>query len=210
MAQKSRGFFIVFEGGEGTGKTTQIRFLANWLRKQGHRVRVTKEPGGTAIGLKIRRILLSVKNHRLSPLAELFLYEADRAQHINEVVAPLLKQNTIVISDRHADSSTVYQGYCRQLGVSTVRKLNAIATKELIPGVTVVLDAAVAVARKRLMGRRALDRMEREALRFHHRVRQGFLMLAKKTPKRYLVVDATKEKSEVQQVIRIHVEKQLK
>lgn len=199
-----RGFFISFEGGEGGGKSTQIRRLKARLRKKRIPFMVTLEPGGTQIGRKIRELLLNPKNKHLSKRAELYLYEADRAQHVDEVIKPALKAGKVVITDRYADSSTVYQGVCRELGTEWTEKLNDFATEGLYPDLVIVLDVpeTVGLARVRnrlksdpeLLGKRRvikMDRLEREKASFHRKVRQGFIALSKKHPKRIARVDAT-------------------
>jgi dTMP kinase len=137
---KRKGFFISFEGGEGTGKSTQLRLLTAWLKKNAESPVVTLEPGGTPIGEKIRDLLLDPGNRRLSPRAELLLYEADRAQHVAELIQPKLTEGAIVVCDRYSDSSLVYQGICRKLGEARVEDLNRFATQGISPDLTVVLD----------------------------------------------------------------------
>ena len=132
--------FITFEGGEGSGKTTQINLLKKVLQKKDHHVLITREPGGTTIGDQIRHILLDPKNKKMVPLTELLLYEAGRSQHVQEKILAALKKNIVVISDRYADASTVYQGYARKLSSNLVSKLNAIATSDLKPDLTIILD----------------------------------------------------------------------
>ncbi len=218
MAQ--RGFFISFEGGEGGGKSTQIRRLKSVLRKNKIPFLVTLEPGGTPIGKKIRELLLNPKNKNLSERAELYLYEADRAQHVEEVVKPALKAGKVVITDRYADSSTVYQGVCRGLGVPWTEKLNDFATEGIYPDLVIVLDVpeTVGLARVRarlsfdpkLHGKRRvvkMDRLEREKQSFHRKVRKGFISLSKKHPKRIALVDATQTPDEVSAQILGEIEK---
>lgn len=204
------GLFITFEGGEGAGKSTQIRRLADNLKKSGFRVLVTLEPGGTQTGEKIREVLLNPKNRALTPRAELLMYQADRAQHADEIVRPHLEKGFIVLCDRHGDSSTVYQGYCRGLGVKWVETLNSFATDKLVPDITFLLDIPENIGRDRIRKRirddvylkgtrRAvkLDRLEREKRDFHRKVRKGFLSLAKKNAKRFRVVDATQSEEAI-------------
>ncbi|NBT58908.1 dTMP kinase [bacterium] len=209
-----QGFFISFEGGEGGGKSTQIRRLTSVLRKNKIPFVVTLEPGGTAIGKKIRELLLNPKNKKLSQRAELYLYEADRAQHVEEVVKPALEAGKVVITDRYADSSTVYQGICRGLGVSWTEKLNDFATGGIYPDLVIVLDIpeTIGLARvkarlssdPKLHGKRRvvkMDRLEREKQSFHRKVRKGFIALSKKHPKRITLLDATQAPDEVSRQI---------
>jgi dTMP kinase len=215
-----RGFFISFEGGEGGGKSTQIKRLKALLRKNRIPFVVTLEPGGTPIGRKIRELLLNPKNKNLSKRAELYLYVADRAQHVDEVVKPALAAGKVVITDRYADSSAVYQGICRGLGVKWTESLNDFATLGLYPDLVIVLDVpeSVGLARVRnrlksdpkLLGKRRvvkMDRLERERLSFHKKVRQGFVTLAKKHPQRIKRIDATQTPDQVSEQIRDLIQK---
>lgn len=190
-SSKKRGLLIAFEGGEGAGKTTQIRLLVTWLKEEGFDVVVSREPGGTEIGDKIRRILLDPKLKGFSPRAELLLYEASRAQHVDQVIRPALEKGKVVITDRFADSSTVYQGVCRGLGVELVESFNLFATGGITPNLTFVLDVheteGLARAKKRVRG---TDRLEREKTSFHKKVRQGFRALAERYPERFHLLDA--------------------
>jgi dTMP kinase len=192
MARKKTqaGLFISFEGGEGSGKTTQIRHLIRWLKANGQDVLLTRQPGGTPIGMKIRNILLDPRHRELCTRAELLLYEADRAQDVEERVLPALAAGITVVTDRFADSSSVYQGICRNLGLGRVIQLNDFATGGLEPDISILLDLSEKVARQRIR-KRVLDRMEREELSFHRKVRQGFLELARRFPKRIAVFDGS-------------------
>ncbi|KWW98847.1 hypothetical protein LI90_476 [Carbonactinospora thermoautotrophica] len=189
------GYFIAFEGGDGAGKSTQAERLAEWIRAKGHEVVVTHEPGATALGKRLRELLLDVRTEGLSPRAEALLYAADRAQHVDEVIRPALARGAIVISDRYMDSSIAYQGAGRDLPAPEVARLSRWATGGLVPDLTVVLDLSPTEGLKRSMG--PADRLESEPLEFHERVRQGYLSLAARDPGRYLVVDATKPADEV-------------
>jgi len=192
----NQGFFIAFEGGEGGGKTTQMRLLAARLRRDGHRVILTREPGGTSLGRRLRRLLLN--GGGVAERAELFLYEADRAQHVAERVRPALGEGTVVLTDRHADSSTVYQGMCRGLGTAVVLRLNHFATGGLRPDLVIVLDVPPDVGLGRVRSRgRGPDRMEREKREFHSKVRRGFLALARKRPGSTAVLDGRRPKGEL-------------
>lgn len=188
------GFFITFEGGEGTGKTTQIRRLADHLEADGLRVVVTREPGGTPVAEAARTVLLDPALEPLG-LSELFLLEAARHDHVERVVRPALERGEVVLSDRFADSSTVYQGMVRGLGEALVMELNELATGGLEPDLTLVFDldpeAGVRRARSRNAGGDGAEsRLDDEPAEFHRRVRDGFLRLAELHPDRVLVVDA--------------------
>ncbi|MCW2601059.1 MAG: tmk [Frankiales bacterium] len=193
-----RGLFVVFEGGEGAGKSTQLTSLAAVLEEQGHEVVITREPGATEVGAKIRALLLDPST-TLCSRAEALLYAADRAQHVATVVRPALQRGAIVISDRYVDSSLAYQGAGRALGVEEVAELSRWATQALRPDVTVLLDIDPAVGLARATG--SPDRIERESLDFHRAVRQGFLDLAAAVPSRYLVVAAAQSPEEVHRAV---------
>lgn len=187
-----------------------MRRLARWLADQGWKVVVTREPGGTAIAEKIRRVLLDKNNRRLSPMAELLLLEASRAQHVHEVIAPALARGAVVLCDRFADSSTAYQGYGRGLELRIIEELNRIATAGVWPDLTLVLDLPPEVGFKRVRRRRrALDRMERQERIFHHRVRKGYLEMAKKEPHRVKVLNARELPDVVQAAVRQLVNQRL-
>lgn len=197
----SRGWFISFEGGEGTGKSTQIDLLAAELRRRGHAVRVTREPGGTPVAEAVRAVLL---DPALAPdgLSELFLLEAARRDHVERVIRPALARGEVVLCDRFADSSLVYQGMVRGVGLDRATQLNAIATGGLEPDLTFVLDldheAAVGRARSRnASGGGDGSRLDDEPAAFHRRVRDGFLELARLAPGRVRVVDASGAPEEV-------------
>lgn len=194
--QKYPGFFISFEGGEGAGKSTQIRHLVSFFKKHKIPVELTLEPGGTQIGQKIRELLLDPKNTALTHRAELLLYLADRAQHVEELIIPALKAGKVVITDRYADSSNVYQGICRKLGLEQTLELNDYATQGIYPDIALVLDLPVKMGFAR-MRQRVLDRMEKEKSSFHEQVRKGFLHLSRKYPKRIQVIDAAQTENEV-------------
>jgi dTMP kinase len=181
------GLFVVFEGGEGAGKSTQVTRLAAVLEKSGHEVVLTREPGATPVGVRIRALLLDPST-TLSPRAEALLYAADRAQHVATVVKPALERGAVVISDRYVDSSLAYQGAGRALPQDEVARLSRWATDGLVPDLTVLLDIDPAVGLARATG--APDRIEQESLAFHRAVRQAFLDLAAADPDRYLVLSA--------------------
>lgn len=201
--------FITFEGGEGGGKSVQTRALYRKLSKAAVPVLLTHEPGGTAFGRRIGRWLKWAQNADISPLTELMLFNAARAQSVAEVIKPALAQGKVVISDRYADSTTVYQGYGRNLELPMVKSVNKAATQGLAPDLTVLLDAPVEVcfARK---GDCKLDRFEQEAVAFHNRVREGYLKLAAAEPERWLVVDGSQSKAKIAEIIWQRVSRLLK
>jgi dTMP kinase len=190
-----RGLLIAFEGGEGAGKTTQARLLAIWLREQGYDVIATQEPGATKVGMRLRALLLDTAHTGLSPRAEALMYAADRAEHVDSVIAPALERGTVVVTDRYADSSIAYQGRGRQQPIGEVARLNRWATGGLEPDLTILLDLPPAAG----LGRRSVsaDRLEAEPAEFHERVREGFLAQARANPHRYLVLDATQSPAEL-------------
>jgi dTMP kinase len=198
-----RGLLIAFEGGEGAGKTTQARLLAIWLREQGYDVIATHEPGATKIGMRLRALLLDTAHTGLSPRAETLMYAADRAEHVESVIAPALERGTVVVTDRYVDSSIAYQGRGRNQRVSEVAGLNKWATGGVEPDLTILLDLPPAAG----LGRRAAsaDRLEAEPADFHERVREGFLALAAAAPDRYLVLDATRPPAELSAAIQERV-----
>jgi len=195
-----RGVFITFEGGEGSGKSTQIRMLACRLEGAGMTVRVLREPGGTAPGEAVRHILLDPDHAGLDARAELLLYEAARAQLVAEVIEPALKAGEVVLCDRFYDSSTAYQGYGRGLPIDEVTQLNTAATGGLVPDRTLVLDIGpeLGIARATTHG---ADRLEGEDRTFHDAVREGFLAIASAEPQRVRVLDATGTVEEVAEKI---------
>lgn len=201
------GLFITFEGPEGSGKTTQIRLLADWLQAQGHDVLTTREPGGTPIGDAIRGLLLDPAHGEMSPAAEILLFSAARAQHVAQVIGPQLARCGVVLCDRFADSTLAYQGYGRRLDLDRLRMITAFATGGLTPDLTFCLDLPVVegLRRKRGDGPAEWNRMEREELEFHERVRQGYLALAGGEPGRWVVLDAAQPVAEIQAQVRAHV-----
>jgi len=186
---ESRGALITLEGGEGSGKTTLAAQMAQWLRDKGQTVCVTREPGGTELGKLIEGILQEEQSSPLSPLAELLLFEADRAQHVSEVIVPALNARRLVVCDRFTDSSLAYQGYGRGLGLELIRRLNDEATGGLKPDLTLLLDVPPEVGLSRDGDQKHLT--GRETLEFHERVRGGFLALARAEPERFVVIDGT-------------------
>ncbi|OAH11368.1 dTMP kinase [Streptomyces jeddahensis] len=200
QAPAASGFFIALEGGDGAGKSTQAEVLAEWIRAKGHEVVVTREPGATPVGKRLRSILLDVSSAGLSHRAEALLYAADRAEHVDTVVRPALERGAVVISDRYIDSSVAYQGAGRDLSPTEIARISRWATDGLVPHLTVLLDVSPEAARERFT--EAPDRLESEPAEFHARVRAGFLTLAAADPGRYLVVDAAQEPEAVTTVIR--------
>jgi len=213
MKERRVALFITFEGVEGSGKTTQIRRLKTYLARKGIPCMVTREPGGTRIGDQVRRILLNPDHKGLDPLAELFLYEAARAQHIKEFIKPLLEKKGVILCDRFADASVAYQGEGRRLGVKLVERLNQLATDGLKPDVTFLLDCPTGVGLKRAIRRNEVlkqekeGRFEKEKIQFHNRVRKGYLSLARKEPRRVKVIDTRKGEDMVFEEIRGIIEK---
>ncbi|CAM5495801.1 dTMP kinase [Streptomyces canus] len=201
------GFFIALEGGDGAGKSTQAEALAEWIRAKGHEVVVTREPGATPVGKRLRSILLDVSSAGLSHRAEALLYAADRAEHVDTVVRPALERGAVVISDRYIDSSVAYQGAGRDLSPTEIARINRWATDGLVPHLTVLLDVLPEIARERFT--EAPDRLESEPAEFHARVRSGFLTLAAADPGRYLVVDAGQEPEAVTTVVRHRLDQML-
>ncbi|WSB55567.1 dTMP kinase [Streptomyces cellulosae] len=199
-APAGTGFFIALEGGDGAGKSTQAEALADWIRSKGHEVVLTREPGATPVGKRLRSILLDVSSAGLSHRAEALLYAADRAEHVDTVVRPALERGAVVISDRYIDSSVAYQGAGRDLSPTEIARINRWATAGLVPHLTVLLDVSPETARERFT--EAPDRLESEPAEFHARVRSGFLTLAAADPGRYLVVDAGQEPEAVTTMIR--------
>lgn len=189
-----RGSLIAFEGVEGAGKTTQIERLAEALRSRGHAVLVTREPGGTALGTEIRRLVLDVREPPPVPMTELLLYLADRAQHLGEKVVPALQRGDVVLTDRFSGSTIVYQGYARDLGLQKVIELDALVRDGICPALTVLLDCPTEIGLARAEGD---DRFHREKLAFHERVRSGFLELARVEGEEWCVIDATVSADEV-------------
>jgi len=191
-----RGLFVTLEGGEGSGKSSQAQALQALLEARGYRVAVTHEPGGCELGRRVQG-LLNDGSIELDPRAELFLFEAARAQHVAEVILPALASHDVVICDRFADSSVAYQGHGRGLGLNHVRVANLVATQGLVPDLTVVLNVGVDLGLTRKEGETAPDRIGRESPNFHERVRRGYVALATEEPERFVVVDGTLSAKEV-------------
>ena len=193
--------FITLEGGEGSGKSTVARLLAERLRESGRAVTLTEEPAGTALGRHVWGMFQHRDQAPVSPLAELLLFEAARAQHVAEVIRPALARGDVVVCDRFSDSSVAYQGYGRELGEDLVDRLNEVATGGLAPDLTLLLDVPLDVglarAREANDGGKAADAIGEESLAFHRRVRAGFAAIARREPARVVTIDATRTLDEV-------------
>ncbi len=196
-----QGWFISLEGVDGSGKSTQIQTTAAWLKEQGYEVLVTREPGGTATAEKIRNLVLDA-DVPLQPRTELLLYLAARAQHVAEVIKPALAAGRIVLCDRFVDSTLVYQGIVRGRDLCRIKALNEFASEELMPALTLLLDADPALLEERRRERGVTDRFEQEGLFFQKKLREGFLFLAEKEPERIKKVDALQAPEQVQAEIR--------
>ena len=192
--QTTQGIFIAFEGGEGTGKSTQSKLLAQWLEQEGETVLLSREPGGTELGKDLRKILLGHETGNISPRAEALLYAADRAHHVYSVIRPALDRGEVVISDRYFDSSAAYQGAGRVLNPTEVARISRWATESLYPTLTILIDLPAEIGLSRLQSR---DRLEAESNDFHERVRQEYLQIAMMDPERYFVVDGTQSVEEI-------------
>ena len=179
--------FITFEGADGCGKTTQIELLNKYLQQKGFKTLVTREPGAKGLGEKLREILLNYDGE-VSPNCESFLFLADRAQHVDCVIKPALKDGVIVLCDRHTDSTVAYQGYGRQLDIEQIKKLNEIAVNGLKPDLTIVFDIDIETSMQRVG--KTKDRMESAGMDFFNRVRNGYLAIAKEEPNRVKVINA--------------------
>jgi dTMP kinase len=209
--------FITFEGGDGSGKTTQLREVERHLYELNRSCVLTREPGGTALGKMLRKVLLEVGDEEIAESTELFLYLADRAQHVKQIIAPALSAGKIVLCDRFSDSTLAYQGYGRGIDLDWLRCLNDTATQGLRPDLSFLFDCPVEVGLARASqrstqsqaGRPREDRFEREKIEFHERVRQGFLALARAEPKRFRVIDASRPVADVAKQIRAIIDREL-
>ncbi|WP_029523239.1 dTMP kinase [Persephonella sp. KM09-Lau-8] len=184
-----KGYFITFEGVEGAGKSTQAKLLYQYLIDKGKDAILTKEPGGTKTGQKIRQILLEKTDEIFPPVAELMLYEADRNFHIHNLIKPSLQQGKYIICDRFTDSTLAYQGYARGLNINLIKQLNEIATEGIKPDITFLIDIPVEEGLKRIKQIRQADRIEDEDIQFHKRLREGFLKIAENEKDRIVVLD---------------------
>lgn len=194
------GKFITFEGIEGCGKTTQIGLLDEWLRSKNYTTLLTREPGGTPIGEKIRQVLLSSQSEAMRPLTELLLYTASRYQHLEEVILPVLKEGKIVVCDRFADATRAYQGGARKIDPKLLATLHRLIVGKIKPNLTLLLDCPVETGFQRIKTRK-LDRLEKETLDFHKRVRAEYIRIAKAEPKRIRIIDALGDVQTVHQKI---------
>jgi dTMP kinase len=195
--------FITLEGPEGSGKTSHMPALVEYLKEQGWTVFPTREPGGTAIGEQIRGVIHDLKNAEMNPRAETLLYQAARAQIVEEVIRPRLEAGEIVISDRYADSTIAYQGYGHEQDLQQVRALVEYATGGLVPDLTVLLDIDVELGLKRkTQSGSEWNRLDAYTIEFHRRVRAGYLEMVKQEPKRWVVIDAGQEWGKVQEGLR--------
>ena len=183
-----RGLFITFEGADGCGKTTQIRLLDEYLRTKGKTTLLTREPGAKGLGVKLREILLNYEGE-VSPNCESFLFLADRAQHVDCIIKPALKEGKIVLCDRHTDSTAAYQGYGRGINLDEIKKLNEIAVSGLKPDLTIVFDIDIETSLSRVGNEK--DRMESAGVEFFNRVRNGYLEIAKQEPDRVKIINAS-------------------
>ena len=212
---RRRGIFITLEGIDGSGKSTQYRLLVKHLRESGERVVATREPGGTSLGEQIRAILLASATEGMAALTELTLMYAARAQHLEEIVRPALARGEIVVSDRFNDASLAYQGYGRRLGTTVVQALDRAICGATRPDLTIVLDLPARLALLRAQEREAKrrsrrGRFEAESLKFHERVRKGYLEIARRDPRRVQVIRAGRPVDEIQAEIQKQVEACLK
>jgi dTMP kinase len=202
--------FITFEGIEGCGKTTQIGLLTSYLKSIHRPLLFTREPGGTEVGERIRQILLSSENVRLEPMAELFLYAAARIQHFRQVISPALREGKVVLCDRFAEATLAYQGYGRGLDLAWIEEIHARTVENVKPDRTFLLDVPVEEGLRRALKRMEKhthkeDRFEKEALDFHQRVREGYLILARRDPQRIIILDGMKDEQTLHREIRSHL-----
>ena len=200
------GCLITFEGGEGSGKSTQLGHIADYLLKKGYPVIQTAEPGGTEVGKAIRALLLNGKHDPISSKAELLLYLADRAQHIEQVVRPALKDRKVILCDRFTDSTLIYQGYARGIDFSEMKSLLSFAADAVVPDLTLLLDIDVEKGLLRLKKRAEINRFDREPHAFHQKVRQGYLALAKQGPSRIRLIFADQTELSVFETIKKEVD----
>ena len=204
-----KGLFIVMEGPDGSGKTTQINLLKEYLEEAGYECLITREPGGTVIGEEIRQLILNPEHKEMSPVTEMLLYAASRAQLVHEVIGPALEEGKIVISDRFVDSSIVYQGIARKLGISTVSAVNAPGIGIYRPDGIFFIDLSEAEGIRRKKNQKKLDRMEQESIDFHHLVSEGYRKVLAERPE-VIKIDGGKDIDVIQKKIRNHVDELLK
>ncbi|MDP8264113.1 MAG: dTMP kinase [Candidatus Aceula lacicola] len=208
MAKSVKGKFITFEGSEGCGKSTQAKLLCSYLKKKKKKVMHIREPGGIKISEKIRNILLDVRNKEMTKECEVLLYMAARAQLVEEIIAPALKKGIIVVCDRFLDSTLAYQGYGCGIDVKLIKRVGFFATTGIAPDVTFLLDMETSKGLSRIQ--QSKDRIEQRSLKYHNLVRQGYLALARKEPKRIKVIEGNDSKEKIQEVIQALVLKALK
>ena len=204
-----KGLFIVMEGPDGSGKTTQINLLNEYLEEAGYECLITREPGGTVIGEEIRQLILNPEHKEMSPVTEMLLYAASRAQLVHEVIGPALEEGKIVISDRFVDSSIVYQGIARKLGISTVSAVNAPGIGIYRPDGIFFIDLSEAEGLRRKKEQKNLDRMEQEGIDFHHMVSEGYRKVLSGRPE-VMKIDGGRSIDTIQKKIRNHVDELLK
>ena len=204
-----KGLFIVMEGPEGSGKTTQINLLKEYLEEAGYECLITREPGGTVIGEEVRQLILNPEHKEMSPVTEMLLYAASRAQLVHEVIGPALEEGKIVISDRFVDSSIVYQGIARKLGISTVSAVNAPGIGIYRPDGIFFIDLSEAEGLRRKKEQKNLDRMEQEGIDFHHMVSEGYRKVLSGRPE-VMKIDGGRSIDTIQKKIRNHVDELLK
>ncbi len=192
------GFFVVFEGGDGAGKSTQVKKLTQKLESLNETVVLTREPGGTELGKKIREILLDQDEFEVTPRMEALLFAADRSINMSQKIKPALEKGFVVIADRHIDSSIAYQGVGRNLGAETIEDISRWAVQGIVPDLTVLLDVDANTGQSRLESK---DRLDRESAEFHTKVNQAFRDLAKASPERYIVIDASKPIDEIAELV---------
>jgi dTMP kinase len=197
--------FITFEGEEGSGKSSQAQALLTWLSSKQIPAILTHEPGGTELGEKISDLVKWAQETNISPMTELLLFNASRAQHVNDVICPALKESKVVICDRFDDSTTAYQSYGRGLNLDMVKQVNNTATGGLRPDLTILLDISIENGLARKSGEK-LDRFEQEDIDFHRKVREGYLKLADEEPERWLVIDAMQSREQISESIRERVQ----
>ncbi|MFZ5820410.1 MAG: dTMP kinase [Chloroflexota bacterium] len=204
-----KSFFITIEGPEGSGKTTHILPLARFLRECGHNVFATREPGGTSIGDQIRSIVTNLENIEMHPRTEILLFQASRAQVVEQVIKPHMANGEIVLCDRYADSTLAYQGYGHQTNIEELHDLIRFATGGLMPDITILLDIDVRLGLRRKTTNGEWNRLDALTFEFHQRVRNGYLELAKKEPERWIVIDAQQPSDTVQDEMRKSIIKRL-
>jgi len=197
---------ITFEGIEGSGKSTQVELLNEYLVSKGHTVVQTREPGGSLFGEALRKVLLQ-RDMNIFPLSELLVFMAMRAQHVEQVILPALQERKIVLCDRFVDATYAYQGYGRNIDLGIIETLNRLVTKGIRPNLTILLDVDVETGLRRKAQHATMDRFEKEAVSFHQKIRDAYVKLSKEDSKRFYVVDGSREQSAIQDIIRQKVEK---